>query len=245
MKRKVRLPLRPLTSPSGDGPITAKQRRWVKWKDRPRVWTSAHSHLPFWHLPLDGSKAPWTRYVPNRAYLSIFLPEPTSPGLHPQKACPGTSLVVQWLRLCTSNAGGVGSISGWGTEIPYAAQCGQKITKTRACLSPSSGGNQKTSNLLLLHPASKPGSASHQFFLWDASQSVHSSAGPLTAASRTQAISISLGTTAHSTLPTCASGSLRPTNPLLLRLVPVLAWLHHHPAGFLQPSEQGQPFRDL
>ena len=32
----------------------------------------------------------------------------------------GTSLVVQWLRLCASNAGIAGSISGWGTKIPYA-----------------------------------------------------------------------------------------------------------------------------
>ena len=28
----------------------------------------------------------------------------------------GTSLVVQWLRLCTSNAGGPGSIPGQGTR---------------------------------------------------------------------------------------------------------------------------------
>ena len=32
-----------------------------------------------------------------------------------------TSLVVQWLRLCTSTAGGMGSIPGWGTKIPQAA----------------------------------------------------------------------------------------------------------------------------
>ena len=30
----------------------------------------------------------------------------------------GTSLVVQWLRLCPSNAGGMGLIPGWGTRIP-------------------------------------------------------------------------------------------------------------------------------
>ena len=30
--------------------------------------------------------------------------------------------MVQWLRLCTSTARGVGSISGWRTKIPYAAQ---------------------------------------------------------------------------------------------------------------------------
>ena len=28
---------------------------------------------------------------------------------------PGTCLVVQWLRLCAPNAGGLGSIPGWGT----------------------------------------------------------------------------------------------------------------------------------
>ena len=38
-----------------------------------------------------------------------------------------TSLVVQWLRLRGSNAGGVGSIPGWGTKIPHAAWSGQEI----------------------------------------------------------------------------------------------------------------------
>ena len=32
----------------------------------------------------------------------------------------GTSLLVQWLRLPTSNAGNVGSILGQGTKIPHA-----------------------------------------------------------------------------------------------------------------------------
>jgi len=31
----------------------------------------------------------------------------------------GPSLVVQWLRLSASTAGGVGSIPGWGNKIPY------------------------------------------------------------------------------------------------------------------------------
>ena len=39
----------------------------------------------------------------------------------------GTSLVVQWLRLCACNAGDVGSIPGWGTKIPHASWCSQKI----------------------------------------------------------------------------------------------------------------------
>ena len=42
------------------------------------------------------------------------------------KIKPGTSLVVQWLRLGASNAGGMGSIPAWGTKIPHAMQCSQK-----------------------------------------------------------------------------------------------------------------------
>ena len=34
----------------------------------------------------------------------------------------GTSWVEQWLRLCASTAGGVGSIPGWRTKIPHAGQ---------------------------------------------------------------------------------------------------------------------------
>ena len=39
----------------------------------------------------------------------------------------GTSLVVQWSRLCASTAGGTGSTPGQGTKIPCAAWRGQKI----------------------------------------------------------------------------------------------------------------------
>ena len=38
----------------------------------------------------------------------------------------GTFLAAQWLRLCASNAGGAGSILGWGTKSPHAAWWGQK-----------------------------------------------------------------------------------------------------------------------
>ena len=53
-----------------------------------------------------------------------------------RKTLPGTSLAVQWLRLCASTAGGMGSIPGWGTKIPHAAQYGQKEKrkKKRLCL---------------------------------------------------------------------------------------------------------------
>ena len=33
-----------------------------------------------------------------------------------------TSLAVQWFKLCTSTARGMGLIPGWGTKIPHAAQ---------------------------------------------------------------------------------------------------------------------------
>ena len=36
------------------------------------------------------------------------------------------SLAVQWLGLCTSIAGCMGSIPGQGTKIPQASPCGQK-----------------------------------------------------------------------------------------------------------------------
>ena len=36
--------------------------------------------------------------------------------------CPGTSLAIQWLRLCASNVGGVGLIPGLGTKTPH--DCG-------------------------------------------------------------------------------------------------------------------------
>ena len=37
------------------------------------------------------------------------------------KSHPRTSLVVQWLRLCTSIAGGMGLMPDWGTKIPHSA----------------------------------------------------------------------------------------------------------------------------
>ena len=43
----------------------------------------------------------------------------------------GASLLVQWLGLCTSTAGGVGLISGWGTKISHAAQCSKKTNKQK------------------------------------------------------------------------------------------------------------------
>lgn len=41
----------------------------------------------------------------------------------------GTSLVVQPLRLLASNAGGMDSILGRGTKIPYALNCASKASE--------------------------------------------------------------------------------------------------------------------
>ena len=41
----------------------------------------------------------------------------------------GTSLVAQWLRLHTVNAGGGGLIPDQGSKIPHATQHSQKIKK--------------------------------------------------------------------------------------------------------------------
>ena len=51
--------------------------------------------------------------------------------------------VVQWLRLCASNAGGAGSIPGQGTKIPHASWHGQKLKKKKK--NRLKGRNRKTS----------------------------------------------------------------------------------------------------
>ena len=43
-----------------------------------------------------------------------------------KKESKRTSLGVQWLRLCTSTAGGIGSTPGPGAKIPDDLQQGQK-----------------------------------------------------------------------------------------------------------------------
>ena len=44
----------------------------------------------------------------------------TEKHIQKKKVVIGTSLVIQWLRLCASTAGGVGSIPGQGPEILLA-----------------------------------------------------------------------------------------------------------------------------
>ena len=54
-------------------------------------------------------------------------PEKPSLAVGAGGASNGTSLVVQRLRLCTSTAGGTGSIPGQGSRIPQAMQHSQKV----------------------------------------------------------------------------------------------------------------------
>ena len=37
--------------------------------------------------------------------------------------------MVQWLRLCTSGAGGLGLIPSWGSKTPHAVQWGKNNEK--------------------------------------------------------------------------------------------------------------------
>ena len=61
-------------------------------------------------------------------YLNRFL----------KKCSAGTSLAVQYLRLC------MGLIPGWGTKIPHAARCGQK--KKKKDLQPKSMNGESRQN---------------------------------------------------------------------------------------------------
>ena len=58
-----------------------------------------------------------------------------SSGKYKSKTTEGISLVVQWLRLCAPNAGGLGSIPGQGTRsyMHAATRSSQAATKEPAC----------------------------------------------------------------------------------------------------------------
>ena len=65
----------------------------------------------------------------NKVIRGIFCLDSLHPShLKTQDDCWGTSLVVQWVRLCAPNAGGPGSIPGQGTRSHIHA-----ATKESAC----------------------------------------------------------------------------------------------------------------
>ena len=67
------------------------------------------------HLWLPGRKGGIVREFGIDMHTLLYL-----------KWITGTSLVVQWLRLYSSNAGGPGLIPGWGIKILYTVHHGQK-----------------------------------------------------------------------------------------------------------------------
>ena len=46
----------------------------------------------------------------------------------------GDSMVIQWLEIHTSTAGGRCSIPGWGTKILHATSMAKKQTNKETCL---------------------------------------------------------------------------------------------------------------
>ena len=76
-----------------------------------------------WKSCLGQGMGKWDR----ASMPSLGLHPPTPPlvslCVHQSRISPntlvGTSLVVQWLRLCTSHAGGTGLIAGQGSRIPH------------------------------------------------------------------------------------------------------------------------------
>ena len=74
-------------------------------------------------------------YFIKRAVTKLIPQEILSPfqenALHFCSKLTGrqTSLENQWLRICTYDAGGVGSIPGWGTKFPHSCSVAKKLNK--------------------------------------------------------------------------------------------------------------------
>ena len=101
---------------------------------------NAPSSLPALSLP--GLKSPsFLTWDPQKQQLVTGLPLCTglplywSPSIKFPHCCfyklsknlkTGTSLVIQWLRLHASTAGGMASVPGWRTKIPHVTWGSQK-----------------------------------------------------------------------------------------------------------------------
>ena len=102
---------------------------FVKWGYN--IYTEIRTNLEFvawWFLPYVYTQVTTPRLVP------YIFPSCSLPLSHPRVTInlpsiskDGTFLVVQWLRLHTTNIGRLGLIPGWGTKNPHATWCSQKI----------------------------------------------------------------------------------------------------------------------
>ena len=76
-------------------------------------------------MTMTNISCPLTKHCTHITWLRYHKTLPDSPQHLPEtlyQIPSGISLAVQWLRLCTSNAGDKGSIPGQGTKILHAAK---------------------------------------------------------------------------------------------------------------------------
>ena len=70
----------------------------------------------------------FTVEAPGKPKVGLDICNSVSPAplMYNKNCYPEISLVIQWLRFQTSNAGGIGLIPSWETKIPHAVWYGQK-----------------------------------------------------------------------------------------------------------------------
>ena len=140
-------PSRPPGGPHGQTLCWCSTRRWLDNQDVP-LW--GYNSSPSWtcgwfYKSTHVAKCPRIIYEdmsttpfllpPNGCMQKLLKPKKgvlSNWAVLCQYQLPalGVSLAVQWLRLHASNAGGTGSILGWGTELPHAVVQPEKKTKT-------------------------------------------------------------------------------------------------------------------
>ena len=97
-------------------------------------------------LPCKGNSNEWKRC---RGLLVFIL---THWKCYLNNCLSGISLVVQWLRLHSFKAGGLGSIPGRGTKIPHAVRHCQTPPPPATKKNPAFLNSQKVSSLLHIIP---------------------------------------------------------------------------------------------
>ena len=95
--------------------------------DKKKSWSQGKGHLNVLH------QAFWSVSTHPLHFWCSLLQEMLYPpsGSFPDAWVPGTSLVVQGLRLYASSARGVGLIPYQGTKIPHSTGCAQNSLKMK------------------------------------------------------------------------------------------------------------------